>query len=570
MRGSSLLRRWASLGVLAGSVGLLASPSTLAQQPQGGGAGDLFQDASVPRIVDPKLAGGEVPVHYRLAGDERYRVTLRVRDASGAWVATIFSGNERGGRQVHRHLWDGSDASGGFVVPGEYQVVLQAHTSGVTQTLELPMDVVRLGITQIAAQSPTDNEWQMVYFRKDGAYEFYATPAVGEYRCTREDGEVAELDLDDGTPRPSPSIHKKTHQPALESDGSGGYRYEDDQYNYPLCYKAGESPEFVATFGATCTDGSGVAHGVHYPIPGFDLRMVGRDHQGGEWTTTEAGIVPGGTQTLSGPPLPAVQTRTKSVIEWRWQYRPAGGGVWIDVPGTSRTNHFFYTQLGEPRWAKGASGTQYSGPWVEVSDYHFQWSDGLGIECATDEQVVETLIKGFFGQVGPFAEAIEGVHYDCPSEGGDGGASHYYSFGSNSVELTRLLHRHDNGPFVNCSDCASSTSTMLAMLGVKKMKMMRLGDMTLRAIWGIGTPDYTLDLWSNGGGNGHGFSYHHIITRDGGDHCSDACLCVDEDGDPNNLPGVPGWNHDRPWSNYEALLAKADVSWSIDPLPTLR
>jgi len=107
-------------------------------------------------------------------------------------------------------------------------------------------------------------------------------------------------------------------------------------------------------------------------------------------------------------------------------------------------------------------------------------------------------------------------------------------------------------------------------MGVPNVQMMHLGSMKLRAIWGIGTNEYTLDLWKNGGGAGHGFSYHHIVTRDGGVNISDACLCVDEDGNPDALPGLPGWNHDRDWNNYEALLAKANISWYLDPLPKIQ
>ena len=104
---------------------------------------------------------------------------------------------------------------------------------------------------------------------------------------------------------------------------------------------------------------------------------------------------------------------------------------------------------------------------------------------------------------------------------------------------------------------------MLSMLGVPNMELFHLGSMTLRAIWGIGCDDYTLDLWSGS----HGFSYHHIITRDGGTNISDACLCVDEDGSPDSLPGTPGFNHDRDWNNYESLLATGNISTYTQNLP---
>ena len=111
---------------------------------------------------------------------------------------------------------------------------------------------------------------------------------------------------------------------------------------------------------------------------------------------------------------------------------------------------------------------------------------------------------------------------------------------------------------------------MLAMLGIANLQMDHLGSMTLNAIWGIGTDDYTLDLWSSGGGGSHGFSYHHIITRDSGVNVSDACLWVDEDGNAASLPGTPGYNHDRDWNNYESLVAKGNVTWFTEKLPKLQ
>ena len=61
----------------------------------------------------------------------------------------------------------------------------------------------------------------------------------------------------------------------------------------------------------------------------------------------------------------------------------------------------------------------------------------------------------------------------------------------------------------------------------------------------------------------------HIITRDAGTDISDACLWVDEDGDPNSLPGTPGYNNDRDWNGYEKLLAHGNVQWNLDILPKI-
>jgi hypothetical protein len=155
--------------------------------------------------------------------------------------------------------------------------------------------------------------------------------------------------------------------------------------------------------------------------------------------------------------------------------------------------------------------------------------------------------------------------------GGDGGANHYFIASQHRIELSDLLNNHANGIYLNCSDCAGSTSTMLAMLGVDNVQLVHLGSMTLKAIWGIGCPAYTTNLW---GGGGHGFSYHKIITRDAAVHVSDACMCLDEDGSPQTTPGIPGYNCDREWegvpSGYEYLSAYNQVTRTVQALPTIR
>jgi hypothetical protein len=111
-----------------------------------------------------------------------------------------------------------------------------------------------------------------------------------------------------------------------------------------------------------------------------------------------------------------------------------------------------------------------------------------------------------------------------------------------------------------------ATTTMLAMMGVDGMRPVRLGGMTLKAIWGIGAPDYTTSLW----GGSHGFSYHHIVTDDGAVTVSDTCMQLDEDGDPGSTPGIPGWNHHRVWDGpggYDDLSSYNHTSRTLEDLP---
>lgn len=538
-------------------------------QSTGGAASAGFRflhPAATTRIADPKLEGGGCQIQYLLdPGPQPYDVKVAVLQ-NGNHVATVFHGTERGSPIPKAHLWDGRDASGKWLDPGSYTIRVTAK-GAVTRRVEYPLDLVRLGLVNIAAD-PTNgtNEWQTVYFMKSGLVRYYATPATGEWVSIAEKGEISDLDRDDASPRPAPAVWNPTDEPALEPNSSGGFKYEDDTFNYPLCYLAGAQPQFTATLGATCTSVAGTQIGCNYPVAGFELRLVAHDESGDWSSANNSSLAPGGIVSFLGPALTNVATRTDRHLDWHWQYRATGAAGWSDVPGRFRTEHRFFTILHAPYFVSGASGTQYSGPWVEVLDYIATWQAQFGITPDSDERVVELLIKGFNGQP-TLTHAIENVVYDCPSNGGDGGATHYYDFGRLQVNLSHLLDAHSDGIYVNCSDCASSTSVMLGMLGINGVQMEHLGSMQLRAIWGIGCKDYTTDLWGNGNS---GFSYHHIITRDAGVHISDACLWIDEDGDPDHKPGTPGFNCDRDWSSYESLLAKGSIQWNLDVLPKIK
>jgi hypothetical protein len=523
--------------------------------------------AECPRVADPKLDGGEIPITIGLSPvGTVFRVTVLVSRDGGVerqFVRSLHQGDVTASTAPFELLWDGRDWRGRRVNPGAYRVQIVVDSGGGSETLELPINIVRLGISEIEAHSSVGtDEWQMIYFRKGSGYGFYATPAIGEYRNCAETGEASDLDLDDGSPRPSVPVHTATDEPVMD-----GTNYEQDRYNYPLCYLIGTTPKFEVMMGASGTSAGGHEVAAGYPVVGFEIRGVAAD-AAGSWSSSATNFSPGSSYLFTGPALAAEAGREARTVTWSWQYRQQGDIDWIDIGGSVETEHRFYTIVNTPVWASGATGLQYTGPWVEVAEYVHLWAETLGISTADEAGVLEALVHGYFGQEGLLTGAIEGVMYDTYTVGGDSGANHYYLWSGNRTRLSRLLHSHANGVYVNCSDVASTTSVMLGMLGVQNVQMVYLGTMYLRAIWGIGCPDYTLSLW----GGSHGFSYHHIITRDGATHVSDACMWLDEDGSPSSLPGAPGYNCDRLWSGtggYNDLSASNNVTKSLDPLPTI-
>lgn len=548
----------------AGALALLALAVTALAT-----GGSLAPDQAT-RIADPKLRDAEVEIGYSLtpAGAEE-QVVVELLDGT-TLVHTIFDGMVTGSDQPIQLLWDGRGAGGVVLDVGDY--TLRVRLASGTDVVDYPLSIVRLGFVEIEAHSTgytgpggdvPRNEWQMVYFKKGTAIAYYATPATGEYVRRAESFEVSDLDYNSGLPKAMQRPHRATDEPAMQMG-----EYDTNSFNYPLCYLAGARPCFEVTFGSTATTAGGVQQGVNYPVAGYDIRCSLSDGLG-PWITRSTAIQPDGTAIFYGPPLPVELARQDRRLTWTWQYRAVGGTEWSDVPGSFTTIHRFYTVIGEPNFANGVTGTRYVGPWVEVADYVTGWARDLSLSTTDQHEVISALILGFFGQQGPLTTAIEGVVYDCYPMGGDGGASHYFDAGAHRMDLSALLNGHANGKFLNCSDCAGATSTMAAMIGIDDVLMVHLGNMSLKAIWGIGCPAYTTNLW----GSGHGFSYHHIITRTAAVEVCDACMCLDEDGNPGSTPGVPGYNCDRPWagpSGYDVLSSYNTVSKYTEALPKLK
>jgi len=518
------------------------------------------------RVIDPKLDDFVVPVRVDLRGAVR-EVDLTVQLLKqGGVVATLFANRQVTADHVQID-WNGRLPTPGqpFVDPGNYEILVTAVDVATGRLVKprLPLAVVRLGITEIAAQGwNPGNEWQMVYFKRGTSVNFYATPAMGEYRNVADTGQLADLDNNDGSPRSSVPVHNGTASPPME-----GAVYDDDRFNFPLCFRVASRPMFGVRLGGTAIAANGQAVAANFPVAGVRLRGVATSDLG-PWVSYATDLTPGTQRWHAGPTLPADVRATALRMFWSFESSVDDGTTWQRVPGRIVTDHRIYTVLGTPRFGS-TSGVQHSGPWVEAMAKLEAWRQALGVDTSTEAGVAEVLTKGFGGQVPGVPLPIENVRYDTNILGGDGGASHYYT-GSHSIALARLFDNAANGLFVNCSDCASALSAMMGMAGLQGVQMDRLGPMTLRAIRGIGAPNYTLALW----GTAHGFSYHHVVTRSAGTTICDACLWVDEDGAPMALPGTPGFNCDRPWSgsptSYQSLVATSSITFVLENLPTLQ
>jgi hypothetical protein len=209
-------------------------------------------------------------------------------------------------------------------------------------------------------------------------------------------------------------------------------------------------------------------------------------------------------------------------IQWQWQFRTTPSGAWKTF---ATTLHRIYVLLAPPTapWQQApylSSNLQL--PWTDVLDVACAWASG-----ASTRDAAAGLIADHVHALGPGT-----ITYDCPG----GGATHYAS--GNMFNCTAFLSRlgggFGNGLYVNCTDCATITSTFSNILGCDLWQSRMGSSFALNEILGIGSA-----VWQTACGWGS-FSYHEVAWKNQciqSDALFDACLQVD--GDANPTGGAP-------------------------------
>ena len=106
-----------------------------------------------PRVADPKLEGGGVPISFTLLQDNKdleYDVSVSITSGN-LLVRRLTRVSLPGSRKPVELWWDGKDQAGRFVSPGEYTVRISADRLGTVYRLCYLVNIVRLGITEIEA-----------------------------------------------------------------------------------------------------------------------------------------------------------------------------------------------------------------------------------------------------------------------------------------------------------------------------------------------------------------------------------------------------------------------------------
>jgi hypothetical protein len=318
---SALRRCHATVAVIVPFLAHLTAQTRVGSVPTVAAPAGTLTAQDWTRVADPKLQGGGATARF-LAGPAGQTLAITAMIVRGGTrVRTLLDNQSTPGSTTPVSLtWDGRDAAGRWAGPGSY--VLRIFSSDAGNMLDLPIAVVRLGITEIASlqQGSPRSEWQMVYFRRGTVFAFYATPATHEYYSTADTGQLADLDLNDGSPRPPVPVHAATDTPPLE-----GSNYEDDNYNFPLCWLGGATPVLAVKFGNTCIGATGTATTAGYPLAGLPIRGRLRDDRGTSWSNGDGSMQPGTAYNFTGAPLPAGVDQVDLALTWTWQYSTDGG-----------------------------------------------------------------------------------------------------------------------------------------------------------------------------------------------------------------------------------------------------
>ena len=120
-------------------------------------------------------------------------------------------------------VWDGRNSEGHPFDPGPAKLVVELDCgTGELGTTTADLWIVRLGVVGVDFDGSPD-QVPLAYHKTDLATGgFSELDGVTEFLCDRErDTELADLDLDDGTPRPAPTVWADPDSPPW-GDGQPG------------------------------------------------------------------------------------------------------------------------------------------------------------------------------------------------------------------------------------------------------------------------------------------------------------------------------------------------------------
>jgi hypothetical protein len=250
-------------------------------------------------------------------------------------------------------------------------------------------------------------------------------------------------------------------------------------------------------------------------------------------------------------------------VHWRWQFRFSPAQPWQDFV---ITRHRIFTVLNLPQtpWQLFPfipTNTQL--PWTDVLEYACLWAAGARTRTAAAEAITRAVFN-----LGPAL-----IEYGCPIFALTQYALIYFEC---SAFLERLSGGYGNGPYVNCTDCATIVSTFANAIGCDLWQS-RMGPAMGQFFFTNPIRVIGSSLWGPPCGIAAGFQYHEVAWAGNcgpGDPVSDACLLVNGNFHPALPPYLPLLPASMPFApglgGYRDRLASPGTQFNCIPLPLTR
>lgn len=318
-------------------------------------------DLQVLPAFDPKLADGSLDITVVLPDD-----------LPSDCLFTVTATHEQGLSVSLGELdpvsatltWDGHAADGLPLDPGQVQIAADLDCSERLQGFgEARVHIVRLGAAGIDLRtSDPDDLVPLAYHRYDLLTRGINTVPtdIWEWRSEGSKKQLADLDLDDGSPRPPPEPWNVPHSPPWGT----GDPAEVHAMNLPMAAVAGSPLEVSFRPGrravsnrsriAVSATGASSADAPAVRVVADTLEPLG-----------EASWNSGDEASFSG--LTAPDTLGLHTIALTWRFQARVGEDWVDMPGELRTEHPLWVTAGPTAVLDGSAwGASASTTWVGV------------------------------------------------------------------------------------------------------------------------------------------------------------------------------------------------------------
>jgi len=470
------------------------------EPPPDGSEAQGIMTFSEGRVIDPKLDGAWIPFNAAVNNVDDCEVWIGARNGIGQVWTHSDSFEDLG--------WNGRDDDDQFFDTGPFTFHIDADCGDGVQTLfETEGYVIRLGISSIDFHDGEDASGNVdIAFHKRNLFETEYSPISDrpEYKRQAAGALMADLDSDDGTPRPIVT-------PWADPDVPPWIDGDVAAHNVPAAYVASEPVSITVTMGESAvSQARRIRIQALGPTPDIapDIHLL---LDGDRVSDTPIG--PGSSLTLSLDA--ASDTMGKDVRTLNWSFEAKSGEEWHPVAGSIQTQHVLFTLAGEPALLDGSDdGKSPALPWVGVLDDTATIMEGVP---ATTDDVLDALRDYLFNH--------EYIVYDPGAGDYTDFEGPYIYWSEITAQISAFLDRR-TGLHLYCHSMSCTLSALAGNHGVFAEQLVLGVSFYTNQTRAAGTDGWM--RWS--------FNSHSVVSPDDGATIWDSSIAMDGDDEPDDYP----------------------------------